>query len=207
MSKICYKIFRKIYSIFIKAIKSKHFSARGLFSVDRNTILIFSKGSRINISNKLTLNGNTILNNKRSSILRMDENSTFNIIGNSQIYYGADIILFRDSTFTIGNSYINSDCRIRCHRELKIGDGCAISHEFVVMDSNAHAINGLKCYEPVVIGNNVWIGSRVTILPGVTIGDGAVIAAGSVVNKDVMPRTMVAGVPAKVVREDVQWEI
>ena len=51
--------------------------------------------------------------------------------------------------------------------------------------------------EPVTIGDNVWIGGSVTILPGVTIGDNAVIAAGSVVTKDVAPRTLVAGNPAK----------
>ncbi len=51
-------------------------------------------------------------------------------------------------------------------------------------------------FKPVTIGNDVWIGARVTILDGVKIGDGAVIAAGAVVNKDVEPFSLVAGVPA-----------
>ena len=53
----------------------------------------------------------------------------------------------------------------------------------------------------VKIGNDVWIASGVTILSGVTIGDGAVIAAASVVVKDVPAYTIVAGNPAKVVKE------
>jgi maltose O-acetyltransferase len=52
----------------------------------------------------------------------------------------------------------------------------------------------------VSIGDGVWIGARTTVLPGVTIGSGAIVAAGSVVNRDVEADTMVAGVPARLVR-------
>ena len=44
------------------------------------------------------------------------------------------------------------------------------------------------------------------ILPGITIGDGAIVAAGAVVTKDVPARCMVGGVPAKVVKENVDWK-
>lgn len=54
---------------------------------------------------------------------------------------------------------------------------------------------------PIRIGKKVWIGANATVVPGVSIGDGAVIAAGAVVTKDVPARTVVAGVPAKVVKE------
>lgn len=53
---------------------------------------------------------------------------------------------------------------------------------------------------PVVIGEDVWIGANVIVLPGVSIGDGSVIAAGSVVTKNVPEYSIVAGVPARVVR-------
>ena len=54
--------------------------------------------------------------------------------------------------------------------------------------------------KPVVICGDVWIGANVTILAGVNIGEGAVIAAGAVVNKDVPPYTVAAGVPARPVK-------
>lgn len=53
---------------------------------------------------------------------------------------------------------------------------------------------------PVTIGERVWLGARCVILPGVTVGDGAVVAAGAVVTSDVPPWTVVAGVPARVVK-------
>ncbi len=55
-------------------------------------------------------------------------------------------------------------------------------------------------YGPVEIGNDVWIGSRVIILPGLKIGEGSIIGAGSVVTKDVMPYSIVAGNPAKLIK-------
>ena len=144
-------------------------------------------------------------NQFKQSILRMDANSKLVVNGDFRFYYGADIILFEGSKLNLGRSYINSNCRIRCHNEITIGDGCAISHDFTVMDSNAHSIDGVIKKAPVRIGNHVWICTRVTILSGVTIGDGAIIAAGAVVNRDVPAKSMVGGIPATVIKENVEW--
>ena len=53
---------------------------------------------------------------------------------------------------------------------------------------------------PVTIEDDVWVGANAVILPGVTIGNHCVVAAGAVVTKDVPPHSLVAGVPAKVIR-------
>jgi acetyltransferase-like isoleucine patch superfamily enzyme len=55
-------------------------------------------------------------------------------------------------------------------------------------------------YEKIIIKNDVWIGANCIIMPGVTVGEGAVVAAGSVVTKDVLPNSIVGGVPAKLIK-------
>lgn len=178
----------------------------GKIRLDKNTTIIMAKNAVINISGKLSLNEQCIINNKRTTVLRMDEGSCLNSNGNTEFSYGGDIILFPHSVFEVGNSFINSDCRIRCHTHIKIGNGCVISHDFTVMDSNGHYLDGSKHTEEVIIGNNVWIGSRVMVLSGVHVGNGAVIAAGSVVTCDIPENTLFGGIPAKKIRENVSWE-
>lgn len=56
-------------------------------------------------------------------------------------------------------------------------------------------------FKPIHIEENVWIGAGAIILPGVRIGAGAIVAAGAVVTKNVAPRTVVAGVPARKIKE------
>lgn len=58
----------------------------------------------------------------------------------------------------------------------------------------------------IEIGDKVWVAMGAIILPGVKIGDGAIVAAGAIVTKDVPPRCMVAGVPARIVKENVDWK-
>ena len=113
-----------------------------------------------------------------------------------------------------GNSFIGSV------DEISIGNYCIISNNVKIYDNNNHpttpSIRKQMCidgfygdawrwthaeYAPVIIDDNVWIGEHVTILKGVHIGQGSVIGCRSVVTKDVPPYSVVAGNPAKVVKE------
>lgn len=168
--------------------------------------LKISKSAKLLLNENLVINANRMGKNGRSSILRMDDNSILESNGFS-FMYGADIILFKGAHLVLGkNSFINSDCKIRCHDEIIIGDDCAISHDFTVMDSDAHELNGSRNTRPVHIGNHVWIGTRVTILSGVSVGEGSVIAAGALVTEDVPAGVLVGGVPAKVLKDKVEWK-
>ena len=75
----------------------------------------------------------------------------------------------------------------------------ALNHNFA--DTNRRIDEQGISTKPVVIGDDVWIGANAVILPGVTIGRHVVVAAGAVVTKDVPENTIVAGVPAKVIKK------
>jgi len=102
------------------------------------------------------------------------------------------------------NVFINSNCTMQDQGGIFIGDNVLIGHNTCLLTLN-HQEDPEKRANllpaPINIGNGAWLGSNVTVLPGITIGDGAIIAAGAVVTKDVEPDTIVAGVPAKVVRK------
>lgn len=66
-----------------------------------------------------------------------------------------------------------------------------------LLQRDEYVVRILTCAKPVIIGEDVWVGANAVILPGVTIGRGAIIGAGTVVNQDVPPNTVVAGVPAR----------
>ncbi|MEQ2528422.1 DapH/DapD/GlmU-related protein [Bacillaceae bacterium CLA-AA-H227] len=106
---------------------------------------------------------------------------------------------------TIGkNVFLNTGCSFQDRGGITIGSGSMIGMNVTIATLNhglSLEIRNTTYPSPVVIGKNVWIGSNATILPGVTIGENAVVAAGAVVTKDVPENTVVAGVPAKVIKK------
>ena len=90
--------------------------------------------------------------------------------------------------------------------QIRIGANCQLANDIQLL-TPIHPLDpqprreGWEAGEPITIGDNVWIGGGAIVLPGVTIGDDAVVGAGSVVTKDVPARTVVAGNPARVIRE------
>jgi acetyltransferase-like isoleucine patch superfamily enzyme len=79
--------------------------------------------------------------------------------------------------------------------------------QLVAHDASYRRIIGYTRFGRITIGNRVFVGQRATILPGVSVGDEAIIAAGAVVESDVPPRTIVAGNPAKVVKQLTNAEL
>lgn len=148
------------------------------------------------------------------------------VIGNNCRLNG-NITSTSEGIVNVGNfSTIQSGVRIRCVKSIQIGSFTGIAGSAIVTDNNTHRTDiegwiehrirvapGGKGYSgfgfgweesdcaPVTIGDGVWIGANAMILKGVTIGDGAIVASCSVVVKNVEPFTIVAGNPAKKVKQ------
>lgn len=106
--------------------------------------------------------------------------------------------------------FLNAGCRFQDQGGITIGNGVLIGHNVVLSTLNHDPAPARRAWlhpAPIVIGDRVWIGSNATVLPGVTIGDGAIVAAGAVVTKDVAPNTVVAGVPARLLRPLTEEEL
>lgn len=115
-----------------------------------------------------------------------------------------ELVSLADGYLEIGsNVFINFGSSLVAGAHIRIGDDCLIGTHVTVMDCDFHRIED-KAYDtsgyPIVIEERVWLANRSMVLKGVTVGHDAVVAAGSVVTRDVPPRTVVAGVPARIVR-------
>jgi acetyltransferase-like isoleucine patch superfamily enzyme len=144
--------------------------------------------------NALSIGDNSIVN----SVIAFDRHSAKVIIGD-RCYIGSSLLV--------------------CAAQITLEDDVVISWGVTIVDHDSHAIhwqnrtrdildwgNGAKDWDhvniaPVTIRRRVWIGFNASVLKGVTIGEGAVVAAGSVVTKDVPAYCVVAGNPARVVKQ------
>jgi len=118
----------------------------------------------------------------------------------------------RAKSLIIGNSVqINDRCHIAAIDSVSIGDNVLIASNVFITDHD-HGDTSLDSLilapahrpltsSPVVVENNVWIGQNVVILKGVTIGESSIIAAGAVVTRNVPSFSIVAGVPAKILKQ------
>jgi acetyltransferase-like isoleucine patch superfamily enzyme len=140
-------------------------------------------------------------------MLEMHKDSRVKLLNTFTIKSGAHIIVTEGACLQLGSGYINRNVKIKCYEKIEIGNNVAISENVTIWDSDVHNIESgtHKKTIPVKIGNKVWIGTNSIILKGVEIGDGCIIAAGSVVNKSIPSNCLAGGVPAKVLKTNVEW--
>lgn len=142
----------------------------------------------------------------------MGDNSCLIVDGNIFIGPGVRIDIGNNASLSIGKqTEFANDITIICKERMVVGNDCILAAGTIIRDTDAHQIyyNGRDNAgptKPIIIDEHVWICNRAIILKGVSIGKGSVIAAGAVVTKDIPPFSLVAGNPAKIIREGIRWE-
>lgn len=124
------------------------------------------------------------------------------------MYAGSYIRVIKGGHLILNGGFINENVQITCGDTIEIGEGSTIGRDVVIRSYDGHTIlkEGYKISEPIKIGKHVWIGQGATILKGVTIGDGSIIASGAIVTKDIPAGCIVGGVPAKIIKDNINWE-
>jgi acetyltransferase-like isoleucine patch superfamily enzyme/coenzyme F420-reducing hydrogenase beta subunit len=192
------------YNLLSKKIKSPNKFCLQLFRYCR---LEINKTARLFINGSLSIGSKQVVSSHIETRLLLEANAKMTVNGNYGICAGSYVRVIENGELILNTGFINEGVQITCASKISIGEGCAIARDVVIRDFDAHTIDDpdYKIARPIEIGNHVWIGNRAIILKGVKIGDGAIIAAGSVVTKNIPAKTIVGGVPAKVIRENVQW--
>lgn len=149
--------------------------------------------------------GNSVPKNL-TTVIVCSSQSTLSLKEGVCIGRGATLSVAPRAKLGIGeDTSVGHGSRIFASTSIQIGQRCAISFGVTILDDDGHGF-GLPPYSaPVCIEDDVWIGCNVTILKGVTIGKGTVVAAGAVVSRSCPPYSLIAGVPAEVIREGVLW--
>lgn len=175
----------------------------------------FLKNVKLNVKG----NNNTIIILNQSRV----RNTEINMWGNNgQIIIGSKCLLKNSnlwlednkSSITIGENTTFEQVHIAAlenYRKVTIGTDCMFSRGIEIRTGDSHAIinsfTGEKINEAkdIMIGNHVWIGANATILKGVKIEDNSVIGIGSIVTANVRNNVIVAGVPAREIKQDINW--
>lgn len=142
----------------------------------------------------------------------LEENSIFHLKGDFTIGNGVCLSLSKGATLSIGGKFAESDSGITADSTIMVYKNITIGRDFVcawgvfISDSNWHRIEHQYHQEDVVIGDHVWIANNTNILKGSLIGDNCIVASNSkVINSVFLPHCMIAGIPAKVVKTDINW--
>lgn len=165
---------------------------------------------------KATLIGNLLVNSwggcKIPSSISCAHHSNLTLLGDFELGPNVHIELAQGAKLTLGGkknssaSGVTCNTRIMVEDSIEIGSDCIIAWDVFISDSNWHEITGMPKFSPVLIGDQVWISHGVSILKGAVIPSGCIVGARSLVTQVFFTKnTLIAGVPAKIIRNGVEW--
>lgn len=209
--KVCGFSIYKLYNYGFINFFSKNVqrNSHSSFSPCHPTVFQFEQDSCLIIKGNLVAAEQQVKKARMQSRLLLERNAKM-IVNGTFFYNGNSYIrVVTNATLLLNDGFINENVQIIAGSTVTIGKGVAIGRDVIIRSYDGHYIDedNYQVSEPITIGNNVWIGQGAKILKGVTIGDGAIIGTGAIVTRDIPPRSLAVGVPARVVRENVSWRL
>jgi len=225
-----YNLFSILYSRFFYLVKLIHNKFKNYYELKKSIVL--NGNSKIGIHHKTLLNltNSKIVVNNGSLKVGIDFgyfdggiydskkdrckiymiNSTLEIHGNVSLFPGAVIYAINATVIIRNNTKINGEVEIISLKKIDIGEDCLFAQGIIIRDNDGHKMqsgsNAGNEMEEVKIGNHCWIGQRAMILKGVTLSDNTIVGAGAVVAGSFPSNVAIAGIPAKIIKENVSWQ-
>lgn len=190
----------------------------------KKRFLLQDKGlnNHINIAKDARIIGNSTITIRKGhdNQITIGKGGKFNqlkidINGNHNQVTIGEHVKFSGQLLVVGNHTTAIDCYILARdKSVTIGQSCMISRGIEIRATDVHKVYDIdtnarvnKAHTNVILGDHIWIAANVTISKNVSIASGCIIAAGAFVNKPVeTPNCMIAGTPAKIIRQNVRWE-
>lgn len=181
--------------------KNSYINGCKIHIIGNNNIIDFGQGASYITNSTIYIYGN-------DNIIKL---GTRNVFVNADLYIedNSNEIIFGNNNRILGRTHI-ACCE---GQSVSFGDGCLFSTDVIFRNTDSHAIIDCKSGErinpakSIQIGNRCWFGNKTTILKGVSIGDDSIIATGAIVTHDVSNNSIAAGIPAKVVKTGIRWNI
>lgn len=133
--------------------------------------------------------------------------------GTANIAKGSSIRIDENALLTVGNNFFcNNNTFFRCYRNISIGDNVLIGWNCTFNDYDGHTLYDAKKPKEnkgdIKIGNHVWIAFGVSILKNTFIQDDCVVAAHSLLSKKyINDHALIGGIPAKIIKQNISWEL
>ncbi len=193
--------------LYINFLSAKVTRRGGYMKNGHGTIIQIDKGAHLTLSSSLRTGVRQVKKSKMETRILLEKDSHLIVDGSFGVYAGSYIRVAPKGKLILHGGFINENVQITAGDIVEIGPDFTCGRDVVIRSFDGHKIlrDGYKVSEPIKIGNHVWVGQGATILKGVTIGDGAIVASGAIVTKDVPAHCVVAGIPARVVEENVNW--
>lgn len=184
----------------------------------KNAYIIPFKGAVLEIDKtaELILNGtihfgiNQLLGSKAETYIRLGPRAKWKCNEEVLQFFGTFIDVHEDALFESGFFSVNTGSVIVVGKHIVFGHDVMMGRNITVYDSDFHTVydennkpNNFS--KDVIIEDHVWLTNNVTVLKGVTIGRDSLISSMTLIRKDVLPASLVAGIPGKVLKSGVNW--